>query len=162
MKEIANEVTSQEIFEKMKKNAFNNFNNYSDLSLNKEYISSRVSIFKILYKITIQLGFKSQTYFLAAHYLDIIFSKKKKINYNIYKLGLAALCLSSKFCENDPIVPHLKYFIRFYNNIVGHRDLISTNNLRYIEVVVCKLLNYKLNYYTVYDYNIYFFLYCLL
>jgi hypothetical protein len=157
MKEIANEVTSQEIFEKMKKNAFNNFNNYSDLSLNKEYISSRVSIFKILYKITIQLGFKSQTYFLAAHYLDIIFSKKKKINYNIYKLGLAALCLSSKFCENDPIVPHLKYFIRFYNNIVGHRDLISTNNLRYIEVVVCKLLNYKLNYYTIYDYNIYFF-----
>ena len=157
MKEIDCEVTSREVFEKMKKNVFNNYNNYSDLSLNKDYLNSRLSIFKILYKITIQLGFKSQTYFLAAHYLDIIFSKKKKINNNICKLGLAALCLSSKYCENDPIVPHLKYFIKFYNSIVGHRNIISINILRYNEVVVCKLLNYKLNYYTIYDYNIFFF-----
>ena len=157
MKELDIEVTSQEIFEKMKNNTFHFFNNYPNFSINKDYLNLRNSIFKILYKITIQLGFKSQTYFLSTHYLDIILSKGKKISSNMYKLGLAALCLSAKFCENDPAVPPLKYFIKFYNNIAGYKNIISMNYLRYNEVLVCKLLNYKLSYYTIYDYNIYFF-----
>ena len=157
MKELDIEVPSQEIFEEMKNNTFDNYHNFTNLVTNKDYISQRDSIFKIIHKVSIQLGFKSQTFFLSAHFLDIILSKKKKPSNNLFKLGLAALCLSSKYCENDPMVPHLKYFIRLYNNIVGYKNIISTNNLMKAEVSVCKMLNYKLNYFTIYDFNTFFF-----
>ena len=157
MKELDIEVPSQEIFEKMKNNSFDNYHNFSNLVTNKDYISQRDSIFKVIHKVSIQLGFKSQTFFLSAHFLDIILTKKKKPSNNLFKLGLAALCLSSKYCENDPMVPHLKYFIRLYNNIVGYKNIISTNNLMNAEVSVCKMLNYRLNYFTIYDFNTFFF-----
>ena len=157
MKELDFEVPSNEVFEKMKKNTFNYFHKYSYSIIDKDYILQRESIFKIIHKISLQLGFKSQTFFLSAYYLDIIFLKKKKFTSNIYKMGLACLCLASKFCENDPMVPHLKYFVKLYNNIVGYKNMISTNNLMISEVLVCKLLNYKLNYFTIYDYNTFFF-----
>ena len=151
------ELPLQEVLEKMRKNTYYNFHNYSNSSINKDYLSLRTSIFKILQKITMKMGFKSQTYFLSAYYLDIIFMKKKKISINLYKIGLAALCLSAKYCENDPIVPQLQYFIRVYNTIMGYKNIISMSDLMYAEVLVCKLLNYKLNYYTIYDFNSFFF-----
>lgn len=157
MKELDIEVPSQEIFEEMKNNTFDNYHNFSNSIINKDYISQRDSIFKVIHKVSIQLGFKSQTFFLSAHFLDIILTKKKKPSNNLFKLGLATLCLSSKYCENDPMVPHLKYFIRLYNNIVGYKNIISTNNLMKAEVSVCKMLNYKLNYFTIYDFNTFFF-----
>ena len=157
MKELDIEVPSQKIFEKMKLNSFSNFQNYSNLSINKDYLSQRDSILKTIHNITIQLGYKSQTFFLSSHFLDIISLTNIKISENIFKLGLACLCLASKFCENDPNVPHLKFFVRIYNNIVGFKNIISTNNLLNAEVFVCKLLNYKLNYFTVYDFNTFFF-----
>lgn len=158
MKELDIEVPSQEIFENMKNNSFDNYHNFSNSVTNKDYISQRDSIFRVIHKVSIQLGFKSQTFFLSAHFLDIILTKKKKPSNNLFKLGLAALCLSSKYCENDPMVPHLKYFIRLYNNIVGYKNIISTNNLMKAEVSVCKMLNYRLNYFTIYDFNTFFFL----
>ena len=157
MKELDIEVPSQEIFENMKNNSFDNYHNFSNSVTNKDYISQRDSIFRVIHKVSIQLGFKSQTFFLSAHFLDIILTKKKKPSNNLFKLGLAALCLSSKYCENDPMVPHLKYFIRLYNNIVGYKNIISTNNLMKAEVSVCKMLNYRLNYFTIYDFNTFFF-----
>ena len=157
MKELDIEVPSQEIFEKMKNNSLNNFYNYSNLLINKDYLSQRELILKTIHNIAIQLGFKSQTFFLSSHFLDIITLSNKKISGNIFKLGLACLCLASKYCENDPNVPHLKYFVRIYNNIVEYKNIISTNNLLNAEVYVCKLLNYKLNYFTIYDFNTFFF-----
>ena len=151
------EVPCEEIMETMKKSIYNNFHNYSSSSINKDYISQRLSIFKILQKINMKMGFKSQTYFLSAYYLDILFMKKKKINMNLYKVGLAALCLSAKHCENDPIVPQLQYFVKIYNNVMGYKNIISMSDLMYGEVLLCKLLNYKLNYYSMYDFNAFFF-----
>ena len=145
------------ILEKMKKNTYYNFHNYSNSSINKDYLNLRASIFKILQKLTMKMGFKSQTYFLSTYYLDIIFMKKKKININLYKIGLASLCISAKFCENDPNVPQLQYFIRIFNNIMEYKNIISMSDLMYAEVLICKLLNYKLNYYTIYDFNSFFF-----
>ena len=157
MDELDMEISTHEIFEKMKNNSLNNFDNYINLPINKEYQNLRNSIFDILYKITIQLGFKYQTFFLSTYYLDLIVTKRKMKKNNIYKLGLACLCVSAKFCENDPVVPHFKYFIRAYNKIVDYKNITSTSILRNDEVSVCKLLKYKLNYFTIFDYNIFFF-----
>ena len=151
------EIPPKKIFELMKSNVYDNYFNYSWASINKDYISSRKSLFNILHKITIKMGFKSQTFFLCAHYLDIIFTKKRRINANLNTLGLAALVLSAKYCENDPIVPHLQYFIRIYNNIMGYKNIVSMSDLKRTEVLVLKLLNYKLNYYTIYDFNSFLF-----
>ena len=88
---------------------------------------------------------------------DILFSKRRRINCSLNTLGLASLCLSAKFCENDPIVPHLQYFIRIFNHIMGYKNIISMSDLKRTEVLVLKMLNYKLNYYTIYDFNSFLF-----
>ena len=151
------EIPPKQIFELMKTNIYDNFINYSYSAINKDYISSRKSLFNILHKITIKMGFKSQTFFLCAHYLDIIFTKKRRVTSNLNTLGLACLCLSAKFCENDPIVPHLQYFIRIFNYIMGYKNIITMSELKRTEVLVLKILNYKLNYYTIYDFNSFLF-----
>ena len=151
------EIPPKEIFEIMKTNIYDNFYNYSYSSINKDYLSSRKNLFNILHKITIKMGFKSQTFFLCAHFIDIIFTKKRRINSNLNTLGLASLCLAAKYCENDPIVPHLQYFIRIFNSIMGYKNIISMSDLLRTEVIVLKLLNYKLNYYTIYDFNSFLF-----
>ena len=150
-------VSPRQIFECMKKNVYNNFYTYSYSSLNKEYLYSRKALFSILHKITIKMGFKSQTFFLSALYLDIIFSQRNTINISLNVLGLASLSLSAKYVENDPTVPHLQYFMRIYNNLMGYKNMISVNDLRIGEVIILKILNYKLNYFTVYDFNSFLF-----
>ena len=72
-------------------------------------------------------------------------------------MGLACLLLSAKFIENDPFVPNLQNFIKVYNMVVGYRYIISVTDLFYAEVLTCKMLGYKLNYYTIYDFNSFFF-----
>ena len=151
------EIPPKEIFNLMKTNIFDNFTHFSLFSINKDYINSRKALFSLLHKITIRMGFKSQTFFLCAHYLDIIFTKKKRIHLNLNILGLSCLCLAAKFCENDPMVPHLQYFIKIFNNINGYKNAILMSELKRGEVAVLKILNYKLNYYTIYDFNSFLF-----
>ena len=151
------EIPPKKIFELMKANIFDNFTHYSLYSINKDYINSRKALFNLLHKITIKMGFKSQTFFLCAHFLDIIFIKKKRFNLNLNILGLSCLCLAAKYCENDPIVPHLQYFIKIFNNMNGYKNAILMSELKKGEVVVLKILNYKLNYYTIYDFNSFLF-----
>ena len=151
------EIPPKEIFQLMKANIFDNFTHYSLISINKDYINSRKALFNLLHKITIRMGFKSQTFFLCAHFLDIIFTKKKRINLNLNILGLSCLCLAAKYCENDPIVPHLQYFIKIFNNMNGYKNAILMSELKRGEVTVLKILNYKLNYFTIYDFNSFLF-----
>ena len=155
-----------EIFGQILANNNTNFNLFSQPNINKEYLYHRKNIFNILHKITNKMGFKSQVFYLSAYYLDIIFSSKKIIKYefNIYTMALACFCLSSKFCEIDPIVPQLKYFIKIYFNIIGYkiRNPLSLQDLKYAEVYVLKLLNYKLNYYSIYDFNSFLFIHGLI
>ena len=124
------EIPPKKIFEIMKSNIFDNFIHFSLFSINKDYLISRKSLFNILQKITVKMGFKSQTFFLSAHFLDIIFTKKKRINMNLNILGLSCLCLAAKYCENDPIVPHLQYFIKIFNNINGYKNAILMSELK--------------------------------
>ena len=151
------EFSTNEILQNMYNNTYNNFRAYNSSSINKNYLNLRKQIFDIMQKITMKFGFKSQTFFLTTYYLDILFIKQKKININLYKLGLACLCLSAKFCENDPIVPQLQYFVKAYNVITGYKNFISMTELMHTEVVVCKILKYKLNYFTTYDFIAFFF-----
>jgi len=151
------EISPKQIFEQMKSNIYKSFSYTNYSHINKEYVNARKTLFNILRKITNLMGFKSQTFFLTTHYLDIIFNSKENINMNINLVGLAALCLSSKFCENDPVVPHLQYFIKVYNLVMSYKNIISMKDLKSAEILLLKILNYKLNYYTVYDFNSFFF-----
>ena len=151
------EIPPKEIFKLMKTNIFDNFTHFSLLSINKDYINSRKALFNLLHKITMKMGFKSQTFFLCSHFLDIVFTKKKRIHLNLNILGLSCLCLAAKYCENDPMVPHLQYFIKIFNSINGYKNAILMSELKKGEVTVLKILNYKLNYYTIYDFNSFLF-----
>ena len=151
------EISPKEIIQVMKKNIYqNNFKNNHQF-ISSDYLINRAALFSLVRKISNKMCFKSQTYFLSIHYLDILFSKNKKIDCNYKTLGLACLLLSAKFIENDPFVPNLQNFIKVYNMVVGYRYIISVTDLFYAEVLTCKMLGYKLNYYTIYDFNSFFF-----
>jgi len=151
------EISPKELIKCMKSNIYNiHFkNNYQYIS--SDYILNRTSLFSLIRKISNKMGFKSQTYFLSIYYLDILFSKNKKIECNYKTLGLACLLLSAKYIENDPYVPNLPSFIKAYNIVVGYKYIISVTDLFYAEVLTCKMLGYKLNYYTIYDFDSFFF-----
>ena len=151
------EVSPKEILRIMKTNVYDTYFKNSYHFISSEYLLSRSSLFSLIRKISNQMGFKSQTFFLSIYYLDILFSKNKKIDCNYKILGLACLLLSSKYVENDPCIPNLATFIKVYNNIVGYKYIISATDLFYAEVLTCKMLGYKLNYYTIYDFDSFFF-----
>lgn len=151
------EISPKEIFELMKANIYDKYFGHLGSAINEDYLSSRSSLLNLIHKISNKLGFSSRTFFLGAYYLDIIFTKKKKIECNSNTLAVACLALSAKYCENDPVVPQLQYFIRVYTNILGFKNNISILDLRYAEVLACKALNYKLNYFTSYDFDSFFF-----
>ena len=168
------ELLPEDIIKTMRNNTYHNylyFKSYSDI--NQEYLSIRNSLFSLIHKIANKMNFKSNTYFLSIYFLDLIFLKSKipsKYNNNFELLGLTCLVLASKHLENDPSVPHLKYFISAYNYAVSQSHYYNTqstnfddyqkitfNDLMTSEVIVIKILNYKLNYFTIYDFNSFFF-----
>jgi len=151
------ELSPKEIFNSMQKNTFDFSQNI--ITKNHKYLNLRSKLLNLLRQISAKMFFKSQTYFLSIYYLDILFTnhKNKEIDLNYYKMALACLLLSAKYCENDPLVPALKYFIKIYNKIIGNKSAISVSDLFYSEVMAIKLLNHKLNYYTIYDFNSFFF-----
>ena len=156
------EIPAQIIFLQMKKCSYNFFQKNKFLNINifaKDYFLIRSTLIDLIKKVSKALGFKSQTFFLSIYYLDIIIIETTEVLvFNNYtSLALACLVVASKYCENDPNVPQLPYFIRVYNHIVGNKDPIPISELIYNEVKICKILNYKLQYYTIYDYNSFFF-----
>ena len=156
------ELPLKKIFQEMVINCNRNFGLFSQPIICYEYLNHRNNIFSLLHKIVNKMCFKSKVFFLAANYLDIIFTSKKfiKNKFNIYTLSLASLCLAAKFCELDSNVPELYYFIKIYHNIIGYkiRNPIILNDLKYAEVFVLQLLNYDLDYVTIYDFNSFLFI----
>ena len=104
------------------------------------------------------MNFKSKTFYLAVNYLDIIFSKQKDISYNYNLIAAACLITAFKFCENVPLKPTFKRFIYIFNEEMNSTDFIITkDDLFFYEIIICKMLDYKLNYFTAYDFNFFFF-----
>ena len=151
------EVSPKEIIKRMKLNIFQNTATNNNSLINIDYLLYRPSIFSLIKKISNKIGFKSQTYFLSIYYLDILHIKHQKIDLDLKVLSLACLLLAAKYAENDQNVPNLPYFVVIFNSLVEYRDIISIQDLIYAEVLTCKLLEYKLNYYTVYDFDSFFF-----
>ena len=151
------EVPPKEIINQMKLNIFQNYNTYNNSLINIDYLLYRPSIFYLIHKISNRIGFKSQTYFLSIYYLDILHIKHQRIDIDLKLLSLACLTLSAKYVENDKNVPNLPFFVAIFNSLVEYNNIISIQELIYAEVLTCKLLEYKLNYYTIYDFDSFFF-----
>ena len=167
------ELIPKEVIKSMRKNIYYNYLHFTSYSnINQKYLSIRSSLFSLIHKISNKMNFRSNTYFLSIYFLDLIFLKNKNLsiyNDNYELLALACLVLASKHLENDPSVPHLQYYINAYNHIIKKivnnyqskntydYSNITFNDLMRSEVLVCKLLNYKLNYFTIYDFNSFFF-----
>ncbi len=167
------EFLPEDIIQNMQKNIYHNylyFKSYSEI--NQNYLFIRNSLISLIQKISNKMNFKSQTYFLSIYYLDLIFLKNKIpsiYNENYELLALTCLVLAAKHLENDPTVPHLEYFVTTYNiiikqimhdaesKIIYNYSNISFKDLMLSEVIACKILNYKLNYFTIYDFNSFFF-----
>jgi len=156
------EIPPKIIFEEMKDCFYDFFKKNRKMNssiLIKDYFQIRNSLINMLKKVSDRLGFKSQTYFLSIYYMDIIITENNEIIifHNYTSLALACLVIASKYCENDPNVPELPYFIRIYNSIVENKHSIAISDLIYNEVKICKILKYKLHFYTIYDYNSFLF-----
>ena len=142
---------------------------------NKIYFENRKEIKILIKNINTCLDNNSSTFFLSLFYMDFIFenySLEEIINEdmndiflsnNIYKintyilLSLACLVISSKFNEKDPHVPDLNSFLRVYNKYSKFYCIFSLNELMKAEVYILKILKYKLNYYSLYQFVTFFF-----
>ena len=152
------EVNPQEVFPIMTKDIYNNYPISSQPNINKAFLKIRNDIINLVHKISKKMGFKSQTFFLSIYYLDIILLENKTLattNFNL--LGLSCLIVASKYCENDPMVPPLENFLNYYNKYNSSEKRIKLDELFEMEVKVLKYLNYKMNYVSIYDFNLFFF-----
>ena len=154
-------------------------NNKMDLNIdrNKIYFSRRKELKNLMKLINSRIDNNSQTLFLTLYYMDLIFTHKdlEKVFYshfmlwnnytsfndiqmnNYALLSLACLIIASKFNENDPHVPTMSSYIRLLYDYSKKKYIFNLDNLYMAEVVVIKILKYKLNYYTIYHYLIFFF-----
>ena len=141
------------------KNDKNNEKNF----INIEYLKNRNKLLNFLRSINYKLDFNSQTFYLSLLYLDKIFELNDiKIikDKDFHLISLSCLILASKFNENDPHVPDLQSFINCYKDVLKKKTTFykfTVKDLRESEMKTLKLLKYKLNYYSIYHYLIFFF-----
>ena len=157
-------------------------NNFPSKNKTKIYFEKRKEIKTLLKNMNMGLDNNSSTYFLALLYTDLIFqnysleeiflsdniisrydlsssSSTQKI-FPIKQCLLVAVCcliIASKFNEKDPHVPDLNSFIRIYNQNSKFYFIFSCDELRETEVIILKLLKYKLNFYSLYQFITFFF-----
>ena len=144
---------------------------------NKLYFSRRKELKNLMKSINSHLDNNSQSYFLTLYYMDLIFTSpdlervffshfntwtnvaaNNDIQMNNYVLlSLACLVVASKFNENDPHIPTMSSFIRLLYEYSKKKYIYNLQSLFLAELVVVKLLKYKLNYYTIYHHLIFFF-----
>ena len=159
---LIHEISVRKIFDNMEKNIYDFYSKTKEIQLDRslsEYILKRSSLIIILRKISDKLNFLPETFFLSIHYLDITnFENQtyKIVFKNFISLAISCLSLAAKFIENDCDVPQLTYFIQAYKRVIEDRKTIAISDLIYNEVRVCKILNYKINYFTIYDFNLFF------
>ena len=144
---------------------------------NEIYFSKRKLLKNLMKSINSHIDNNSQTIFLTLYYMDLIFTHPdlEKIFFSHFGilnnnpvfndmqmsdyvlLSLACLVVASKFNENDPHVPTMSSYIRLLYEYSKKKYIFNLQTLFMAEVVVVKLLKYKLNYYTIYHYLVFFF-----
>ena len=142
----------------------------SQRDANRIYFKNRKDIKSLIKNMNACLDNNSSTFFLTLFYMDLIFENYSieqimEENMNIFDisldninslnnyvlLSLACLVIASKFNEKDPHVPDLNSFIRVYNQYSKFYFVFSISELMKAEVNILKILEYKLNYYSLYQ-----------
>ena len=149
--------------------------NYN-IQRNKIYFSRRKELQNLITSINNYINYSSQSLFLAFYYMDLIFTNEdlEKLFYshftkneyisshdiqmkNYALLSVACLMLSYKYNENNPQIPTLSSFAKLLFYFSKKTFSFTLNEISTAEVVVVKLLRYKLNYYTIYHFFVFFF-----
>ena len=112
---------------------------------NLVFLGKRYEMIKLLNKIVHKLHFRSQTFYLAVFYLDLLMELNNDLR--VETTMVSALILAAKFDENDTSIPNLPYFKELMEDY-----FISLDDLRRYEIVCLRLLDYKLDYITAYHF----------
>ena len=120
------------------------------LNKNKEYINIRPNLIKSLLKYNNIYHYSKRVFYLGLLYIDIIFQSLPKniiLNeeYEIYIIN--SIVLAAKFYEIDIKSISFERFIEFNNNKFN----LTIDDVALNEVNCLKILNYRLNYYSIYD-----------
>ena len=140
----------------------------------KLYFLKRNYLKTLIKTIHSSISYNSQSYFLSIFLMDIIFLKEnlsneyysffpskipsKDLKLNDYiLLSLSCLIISYKFNGNSSILYPLNNIIKIIYYISGEKFSFTSRDLVRGEAFIIKLLKYKLNFYTVYHYLVFFF-----
>ena len=143
---------------------------------NKIYFSRRKELKNLITSINTYINYSSQSLFLTLYYMDSIFTNEdlEKVFYSHFSknesipsndiqmknyalLSVACLMISYKYNENNPQIPTLSSFAKLLFYFSKKTFSFTLNDISTAEVVVVKLLKYKLNYYTIYHFFVFFF-----
>ena len=143
----------------------------SENSFQNIYFNSiRKDITILLKKINSSFENSSSTYYLSLFYSDNIFNLPEfneflksyyKYEYQTKKIyilfSVCCLIIATKFNENDPHFPGAFNFLQLCNKFTNNNYSIQINDLTEGEIIILKFLKYKLNYYSVYNFLVFFF-----
>ena len=159
-------------------------NNYylpNKLSLSSEkaklYFTRRKYLKKLIKTIHKKISVNSQSYFLSLFLMDIIFLKDnlEKVFYDHFPakasffqpneielndyilLSLVCLIISYKFSGSSSILFSMNNLVKIIHYISEGNFCFTPRDLVIGEACVIKILKYKLNFYTVYHYLLFFF-----
>ena len=144
---------------------------------NKLYFSRRKELKTMIKSINTYISNSSQSFFLALYLMDTVFTSNdletiffqhfnswdylipmKDIQLNNYALlSVACLIISYKYSENDPNLQSMASFVKLLYHFSKKNFIFSAKDLAMAEVIAIKLLKYKLNYFTIYHFFIFFF-----
>lgn len=139
-----------EIFNNFNQNSIKIFNNF-----NRDYESKREELIDFLYRTYKYLKLSDFTFFSTIQILDKLFigNKESFSIENLYEIAIAALYLSIKF--NEINIPKKKDILDSYY-ILNNKNY-TNKFIDLYEILILKILDYKLNYTSVYDYIMFFF-----
>ena len=139
-----------EIFNNFNQNSIKIFNNF-----NRDYESKREELIDFLYRTYKYLKLSDFTFFSTVPILDKLFigNKENFSEENLYEIAIAALYLSIKF--NEINIPKKKSILESYYKL--NNKNYTNKFIDLYEILILKILDYKLNYTSVYDYIMFFF-----
>ncbi len=125
------------------------------------YLKNRKYLVKLLKYLAYKLKFQNQTLYLSIYLMDIVFNHPEfEISHKLESYAISCIMIAAKFDENDPNIPDLRHFQTTSSNFLSQnhseRCFFPINELRSTEVKCMKILDHKLNYFTVYHFLFYF------
>lgn len=113
-----------------------------EIKKNFHYLTKRNDIIILLENLTRKNNLSFSTLNLSIFILDYVFNvlKTNTSNLDMNLIGIASFLISAKYNENDPYIQSLASLKRVYD--------YNINEIKKYEVLLLKLLNYKINFIT--------------